>query len=349
VDGAVLRILDANLNRAREALRVMEEYARFVLEDGGLSAVLKETRHRLAAAVPGPLNDALLAHREVQGDVGRELSTPREFDRAGVHEVARAAGKRLGESLRTIEEYAKTLDRAFAEQIESLRYRAYEIEQRLLMHGPAAQRFGSVRLYVLVTEAVCLGGWLQCAVAALDGGADALQLREKRLTDGELLRRAKRLTALCRERGALCLINDRPDIAALSNAHGVHVGQEDVPLAAVRRLLPYGSVLGISSRTLDQAEVAVSQAPDYLAVGPMFASTTKPAEQVAGVTLLADVRQITSLPLIAIGGIHERNVQDVLEAGPCGVAVCEAVVGQPDVCAAASRLRAIISEFSKPA
>lgn len=234
-DNASLRIIDANLNRAREALRVMEDFARLVLDDAGLSSEMKQARHALAEACsifekrcdakPG----SLISARDIVHDVGCDLATPSEQARRDNVEVAIAAGKRLSEAFRAIEEYGKTLDPAFATAIEKLRYRGYEIERRLAMTVRAKAHFAQVRLYVILTEAVCVGDWFATAEATLRGGADCLQLREKDLPDRQLLDRAKRLASLCREHEALLIVNDRPDIVAASGAHGVHLGQDDLP------------------------------------------------------------------------------------------------------------------------
>jgi thiamine-phosphate pyrophosphorylase len=344
VNWAVLRVIDANLNRAHEALRTLEEFARFVLEDSALCGAIKTARHQLFAAVPPTLWPELLSRRDVALDPGRELSAPLEFERTAVEAVARAAGRRLGEALRAVEEYAKTFDAEFAARVERIRYQAYELEQRTMLTVKAHRRTGAMRLVVLITEAQCLGDWWDAAQAALDGGADCLQLREKQLPDAELLRRARRLADLCRERGALFMVNDRADLAAASHAHGVHLGQDDLPVSLARRFLPVASICGVSTHDLEQVRIAAAACPDYIAVGLMFSSSTKPSSRLAGVATLAAAREHTSLPLIAIGGIDENNVHEVLAARPCGVAVCAAVIGRPDVSAAASRLRAAVDD-----
>lgn len=342
VDRNAIRIIDANLNRAREALRVMEEYARLGMGDVGLSTAIKETRHSLAEAVPERLSEELIPARDITGDVGCDVSVPAEYERPDSKSVALIAGKRLGEALRTIEEYGKTVDPAFAARVEKIRYRGYEIERRLGLTVRAQDRFGRVRLYVVLTEALCRGDWFATAQAALQGGADCLQLREKAVSDRVLLERARRLAELCHEHDALFIVNDRPDVAAISGADGVHLGQSDMPVADARRILPPSCVVGISTHTPAQVVAAAAEVPDYIAVGSMFATTTKPRAQVAGPQTLAAARGHTSLPLVSIGGIDVSNVRDVLSAATCAVGVCRAVIAQPDVVDAASRLRALV-------
>ncbi len=337
-----IRIIDANLNRAREALRVMEEFARFSLEDGNLSASLKNTRHALAACIPNSLERARMANRDIRNDVGTTIDAPGERDRADLPEVLRAACKRLTESLRALEEYGKTVDSSFAAVIESLRYDAYELERRLLRTCEAREQFGGARIYVIITESLCAGDWFKTAEDALRGGADVLQLREKDLPDRELLRRATQLAALCRDHDALFILNDRPDLAALSGANGVHLGQDDVSVREARRILPSTAIVGVSTHTPEQLAAAVEEAPGYIAVGPIFATDTKPSDRVVGVTALEAARRYTALPLVAIGGIDSEKASEVLSIGSCCLCVCTAVIARPDAQAAAARLRALV-------
>src|SRR6266478_6031177 len=146
MDSPALRILDANANRAREALRVMEDYARFSLNHEGLSAELKELRHGLADALKEYLGEAIL-HRDVQGDVGVEIKTEAEARRQDLNDVVIAAGKRLDEALRVIEEILKTIDSSAASRVEKLRYSAYTVEQKIAQ-TLRPRLFGHVRLYV---------------------------------------------------------------------------------------------------------------------------------------------------------------------------------------------------------
>src|SRR5688572_4229197 len=243
----VLRILDANANRAREALRVVEDYARFVLDDAGLCADLKQLRHDLTESLRSIVGDAIL-HRDTPGDVGTSFKTHSELSRANVSEVVTAAGKRLGEALRAIEEFTKTVDVNIASRVEALRYRFYDVERRLAQTvRPPACLFAEVRLYVLITESLCKHPWLDAAEQAILGGADCLQLREKNFDGADLLARANQLVELCRRHGVLCIINDRPDIAMLAGADGVHLGQEDLPARDVRKLLGRDKIIGVST------------------------------------------------------------------------------------------------------
>ena len=336
---SVLRILDANANRAREALRVVEDYARFVLDDDALSGALKQIRHEFSEATKSFIADAIL-HRDTPGDVGTDAKTASELRREDVSHVVTAAGKRLGEALRTIEEYLKTADPQGAGKIERLRYQFYDIEQRVARTlRPSACGFADVRLYVLITESICRKPWLEAAEQAILGGADCLQLREKELESGEFLRRARQIVELCRRHKVVSIINDRPDVALLSGADGVHVGQGDLPAVEVRKLLGTQKTLGVSTHHLAQAKQALLDGADYVGVGPIFKSGTKSRDFVAGTGFAREVAAWGKLPAVAIAGITAENVDEVLATGIRAVAVTAAVVGANDPRAAASRLK----------
>ncbi len=199
-----------------------------------------------------------------------------------------------------------------------------------------AAKFGTVKLYVLLTEALCRGEWYETAEAALAGGARAIQLREKQLADAELLERARRLRELCERHEALLIVNDRPDIALAAGAHGVHLGQDDLSVSAARRILGDEQIIGVSTHTIEQAKAAIADLPDYVAVGPMFASRTKPQDHIAGPETLSAVRSLTPLPLVAIGGITAENAAQCVPAD--ALAVCSGVIGTDDVASAAREL-----------
>lgn len=339
-----LRILDVNINRSREALRVIEDYARFTLDDADAAGALKRCRHELRALVATLGHDALLAARDIQGDVGREVKTAGELRRDSLEDVVRAAFGRLSEATRALCEYAKPISPPAAAAAEALRYEVYALEQRVVLRGDLRRRFREVRLYVLLTEALCRGNWLETARAALRGGADCLQLREKTLPDQELLARARRLCDLTHEFNALLAINDRPDIARLAGADVIHVGQDDLSVREIRHVAGARPLVGKSTHTLEQFTAALAENPDYLAVGPMFPSPTKPQDHIAGLATLAAVRPRTALPLVAIGGITADNAAQVFAAGASAVAVCGDIIAADDVEAAAREIRAAASE-----
>jgi thiamine-phosphate pyrophosphorylase len=339
----LIRVLDANFNRAREAARVLEDAARFLLDDALLTQAAKDLRHRLWSEVRSlPVAGDLSLGRDTPADVGTAMTAAAEQERAGSTDVVDAAFGRFSEAIRALEEYSKLLDPAVAGRLKQIRYDGYTLHTRLMRRLRPKVGVSRLRLCVLITAALCRGDWMAVAEAALAGGADCLQLREKSLQDAELLKRARAVAGLCRRYDALFIVNDRADIAVLAGADGVHVGQDDLPIGPVRRIVGPDLIVGKSTRTLEEAVAAATGGPDYIGVGPIFPSLTKPQEHVAGLETLRQVAAQVKIPLVAIGGITPENASDVLAAGACGIAVCQAVIAQPDVKAAAARLKAVL-------
>ena len=181
---------------------------------------------------------------------------------------------------------------------------------------------------------------LEIARAALIGGADMIQLRDKTGSLRELLPQARAIRLLCRSHGALFIVNDRLDLALAAEADGAHVGQEDFPAAQARGLLGPGRILGVSTHSLAQAQAAQATGADYIGFGPIFATGTKNTGYTPrGLEALRAIRQAVSLPILAIGGITLENVTAVIAAGATAPAVISAVVATPDVAAAAAAFR----------
>src|SRR5262249_55291609 len=192
-----------------------------------------------------------------------------------VTHVVRASFKRLQEALRSLEEYGKLLSPDLGKPLEKLRYQSYSLEQTILLGASARQRLEKLNLYVLVTGSNCAGDLEWTIDEAAAGGAQIFQLREKNLSDKELLERAKRVRRATHKAGVLFILNDRPDIARLVQADGVHLGQDDLPIRDARRIMGSHSIIGLSTHTLEQVRQAVLQGASYIGVGPAFPSRTK--------------------------------------------------------------------------
>jgi thiamine-phosphate pyrophosphorylase len=344
-DPAVLRIIDANFNRAREALRVAEDYARFALDASHLTEELKRLRHRLRAAVEalGPSAAEMLAARDTAGDVGTPLATEAELQRADAASVAQAAFKRLPEALRCLEEYGKTLDAEAARGIEDLRYRGYELE--LQMFRLPRKRLEEAVLYLILDRAEATQEeLLDLARGALEGGADMVQLRQKEAEGRELLDLAEALREMTREHDALLIINDRADIARLADADGAHLGQHDLPLRAGRRLLGPDKIIGATANSVEDAEAAEAAGADYVGCGAMYSSITKPNRKVVGPQRWAEVQKAVRIPVFAIGGVDLTHLDELRAAGVDRVAVSHAIVAAEDASAAARAFRQELAE-----
>ena len=192
------------------------------------------------------------------------------------------------------------------------------------------QALRKVKLYAVLTEAYCRKPWLEAAEGVLAGGADVLQLREKELEDGELLARARTLRRLTEGYAALLIVNDRPDVAVLCGADGIHVGQGDLPPEEVRRLVGPDLIVGLSTHTPQQAAEAQERRADYIGAGPAYATATKGCSEGGGPELIARLCRATRLPVVAIGGVTPANARLLIEAGAHAVAACGALCGAAD-------------------
>ncbi|HEX4129333.1 MAG TPA: thiamine phosphate synthase [Pirellulales bacterium] len=339
-ESRTLRILDASANRAREGLRVVEDYVRFALDDRALTETLKQLRHDLAAALHRFDVAELLASRDTPGDVGTAVTTSAEGQRDSLSNVAAASFKRVEEALRSLEEYGKLIDPAAAAAFEQLRYRAYTLEAAVLRSTPQVtdDRLASARLYVLVDGRENIAEFERLVADLVAARVDVIQLRGKRLGDRELLDRALRLRLLTQGTHTLFVMNDRPDLALLAGADGVHVGQDELPIAEVRRIVGSRTFIGVSTHTIEQARQAVRDGADYLGIGPVFASTTKQFDHLAGLDFVSAVAAEIAIPAFAIGGITLANLGDVLAAGAKCVAISGAIVDSADPARLAAEL-----------
>ena len=194
-------------------------------------------------------------------------------------------------------------------------------------------------LYVILDRAAARGRELPALLeAVLAGGGRVVQLREKTMPMAELFPLARTLRERCRRAGALFIVNDRADLALALGADGLHVGQEDLPAAAARRILRPGMILGVSTHDEPQARRAREDGADYIAVGSIFPTGTKAGFQLVGLDLLRELRPRLGVPVVAIGGITEANAAQVMEAGADAAAVISAVCGTSDPREATARL-----------
>ena len=181
-------------------------------------------------------------------------------------------------------------------------------------------------LYVIIDPLVTGGREPQhIAAEALEGGATILQLRDKTRDKGQTLGLAHTLKAMCDQKGALLIINDHADLAADVNAHGVHVGQEDLPVSAARKVLGPQQIVGRSNHLYEEALNSQAQGADYVAVGAMYPTVSKDQPIVGGLPLLRAVKKSAAAPVVAIGGITEDRVQDVVRAGADAICVIGAI------------------------
>ena len=317
----VSRILDASANRCREGLRVVEDYARMILNDAHLTRQVKEIRHSLAPLLTHLHIDEAVRARDTEHDVGTSIHTSFEMARPTAWSVAVASIKRVQEALRTLEEYGKTVNSMAATGLGNLRYRFYTIEKGLFATQQSVERLKHCLLYLLVTDELCPNGAGPIVKAAIKGGVDAIQMREKNLSDRRFLELAKWIREWTAEAGVLFLVNDRADLASLSQADGVHVGQGDLNVGEARQIVGGQRLVGVSTHTIEQAKQAALDGADYLGMGPVFTSQTKAFKSFSGIAYVEQVAAEIALPSFAIGGISLGSIHQVLAAGACRIAV----------------------------
>ena len=206
-----------------------------------------------------------------------------------------------------------------------------------------------LRLYAVTDRAWVRDteGLLRQVAEAIDGGAGIVQLREKHLGQADFLAEAERFVALCREKGAVSIINDDVEIAAQVGADGVHVGQEDLEAGRARQVLGPDKLIGVSAHSVAEALAAQAAGADYLGVGAAFVTGTKTDARPISRETIRAITAAVDIPVVAIGGISRDNILELRNCGLDGVAVVSALFAQADVKAAAAELLRLSEEIAR--
>jgi thiamine-phosphate pyrophosphorylase len=313
-EGKIFRIIDVNLNRATEGLRVVEEVCRFILEDAKLTLEAKQLRGRLSRVIRHEL-----ASRNAAGDVGREPYTKNEQSRAGLENIFKANIKRAEEAVRCLEEFSKLLKASYGKAFKTIRFEIYELEKKLTPRLSKALKL-DFDLYVVTDE-------LKGARRAIAGGVKIVQYRDKQADKKAYLKTARRLATLTKKSGAALILNDHWDLVKEAGADGVNVGQEDLKktsFATIRKRVGADAIVGVSVSSLSEALRAQKLGADYVGVGPIFATPIKKGAGSVGLTELKKIVNRLSIPVVAIGGIDMTNVKKVLGTGCPRIAVIRA-------------------------
>jgi len=205
------------------------------------------------------------------------------------------------------------------------------------------------RLYVILDAGVIQGPIQVVAGQLFDAGVRLLQYRGKNVAARDMLETSKVLAGIARERGATFFVNDRPDVAWLAGADGVHVGQDDLNVEQARSLVGQGRWVGVSTHNIEQFEKAAATSADYIAIGPIFQTSSKAnPDPVVGTEMIRQVRRLTQKPIVAIGGIRLENAVDVIEAGADSIAVIRDIVAAADPAKQAEQFLERLSAVAKP-
>jgi thiamine-phosphate pyrophosphorylase len=340
------RIIDSNFNRLAEGLRFLEDVARMLLADQALTQQLKTLRHELIRS-DLPFNLDLLKARDAEGDVGENLTVNGDPLNKDLPLLVVANSRRAQESLRVLEEMAKLPDyrrQLEADKFKMARFRVYSLEQRLVFQLTRRDKAQKIRgLYVILdTAAIQDRDPLEVAQKLVGARINVLQLRDKKMGKAALIGLADSLQKLCARNDILFVVNDYLDVALAVEADGLHVGQDDLPLEVARRLLPPDKILGASAYTPEAARRADEAGADYLAVGSIYPTPSKEDIEVVGLERIAQIKQVSKLPLVAIGGITSNNAGQVLAAGGDCLCVISAVLNTADIASAARQMLEIV-------
>ena len=347
---AIERLLDANLDRAREGLRVIEDWCRFGLERPDLVSRTKDFRQRLGRCHQASFKLA----RHTATDPAAGMAHGAQAERQGAAAVVAANCGRVQEALRVLEEFGRGLPGPLAGEAAAIRYGLYDLEVDVLRAaaGPGWRRelLQQCQLYLVTSPLTNLDA---VVAAALEAGVRLVQYRAKAeapgaagpmISDQQRLSEARALRQLCARHGALFLVNDRLDLALAVDADGVHLGQDDLPPAIARRLLGPDRLIGRSTNRLEQLHQAVADGCDYVGVGPVNATPTKPGRDPVGLDYVRQAAAVSPIPFFAIGGIDATTLDGALAAGASRVAVVRAITQAADAGAASAALLARLAQ-----
>ncbi len=349
MERAIYRIIDANFNRSREGIRVIEDFCRFALNNSPLAERAKQLRHELCSAINKLDAGRLISSRDTLGDVGVGKTVEKQLTRDNLSDCFTASCKRLTEALRALAEMTQTLNKPVADAIEKLRFEAYTLEKDIVLFAEPAEKFKQVGLYVVISSnlpADVISLTHQCTA----GGADCIQLRAKDANDDKLYALAVEFVKVCKAANILSIINDRVDIAVAAGADGVHLGQNNLPIEQARKLQLAPLIIGKSTHSLEQLRVACREYPAYVSLGPVYSTGTKPDAEPVGLDYVrqaADELADTGIGNVAVGGITLENVEDVLNAGAGAIAVCSAVTEVKNPMKACRALKEKITAFKQ--
>lgn len=342
----IYRIMDVNLDRASEGLRVIEDAVRFGLNDYHLTQKVRQLRHfliKVAEEIPHFRWRQRMSCREVEKDVGARLG--KEEKREGFENLVKANFRRVQEAERSLEEFVKLLSSELGQRFKKLRFQTYSLEKKVAMRLEKRYDFS---LYVITDSSLVKEEEFEEKLKeVVSNGATIVQLREKTLSLSAFFKKALLVRKMIPE-DLLFIVNDRVDIAVASGADGVHLGQDDLPISAARKVLGDHKIIGASTHSIEQAQQAEREGADYVAIGPVFSTAIKPGVGPAkGIEIIAKTKEKVNIPVIAIGGINSNNVEKTLKAGADGVAVISAVFKEANTGLATRRLSKKIGAIKK--
>ena len=316
IKAKISRILDVNINRATEGLRVLEEVARFIIMDKKLTEKARNIRYDLMKArLKIGLENHYVFDRDIEKDFGRKFKVGK---REKLSDIIKANSKRAQEALRVLEEFSWEKG-----HFSKLRFKMYDIEKTVILKVDHVNASKSIDLSVYVVhDKVDVLKW------AVKNGADIIQLRDKDSSIKKVIKKAKDikyyLGKIKPEKRPIFIINDRVDIVWMVDADGVHLGQEDISIREARKILGIDKIIGKSTHNIKQGLTAQKNGATYISVGPVHATPTKPGRREVGLDYVNKAARSIKIPWVAIGGINKGNVDKVLRNGARNIAVVRA-------------------------
>ncbi len=332
---SVLRIIDVNVNRSCEGLRVLEDILRLRFSDKEITLRLKNLRHRIREVFSFRAKDFLSA-RDAESDVGRGVSRI-EDKRENLKEVIDRNIKRAEESLRTLEEMGKLISIRKSHLMKKSRFLLYSIEKDIQRIIFSKKHFSKQGIYVILPDAK-RKKLIEIAKAVSDAPVSAIQIRCKEMPAKEQVTVAKEIRKITAKNGITFIVNDRIDIALTANADGVHIGQDDMSILDARKLVGFDFTIGVSTHSLEEAKRAEGDGADYVAFGSIYPTKSKENAIVQGSAILRKFCSKMKIPVVAIGGIRDYNIGNVAAAGADYAAVISYICDSVDPAIAVIKL-----------
>ena len=321
-DLRIAQIIDANLDRAREGLRVLEDWARYGLGQSAIVKKLKNFRQILGSHHLDYYKNA----RNYTKDKCNGLNHPEQFKRVYIKNIISSNSGRIQEALRVLEEFSRNNNYELSKAAASIRYEMYSVEIELMnakCNKNLSEKLLENNLYLITNEKPDL---IKDIKNLLIGGVKIIQHRFKDTNDKNNLNTAKTIKKLCKDNGAIFIVNDRVDIALACDADGVHLGQNDLNLVSARKILGFSKIIGISANNEQGIKNAIEQGCDYLGIGPVFETNTKKTKQPLGIDNLKKLTKDVNIPWYAIGGIKNENIPLLKSNGINKVAIISEIM-----------------------
>ena len=303
-DFRIFQIIDANLDRAREGLRVIEDWARFGLGEENFVNRIKNFRQILGKNHL----EIYKKSRNYSEDQCKGLTHIEQIKRKTPEQIISSNSARVQEALRVIEEFSRLHNNELSNIVSEIRYEVYTLEIELLRLSKRKKSGEIIKendLYVITDQRENL---LEKIEEILIAGVKIIQHRFKKGTDKDHLEEAIKIKNLCKRHNSLFIINDRVDIALASDADGIHLGQDDLELKTARKLLGHSKIIGISANNETDISNALKDGCDYLGIGPVFETSTKKNKKPIGIEKIKILTKDLNIPWFAIGGITTTNI-----------------------------------------